>query len=326
MYSHLSRERRLELAVLKREGFSLRQIAGRLGVSPSTVCRELRRNKTTRTDINTPYHATEANYRAKTRRAAANGLRKKITPGSPFEQLLVDKIAVHKWSPEQVCGWLGRDGRRQTVCPRTVYDWIYKERRDLLVHLHCQKGKYRRTRANRLRKEARAKTAQVRHISRRGKAADSRRVFGHWEGDTVVGRGRSGYIATFVERKSGYLAAATLPKSEFGAAGFARAAGQAMEDIPTRQRRSLALDNGPEMQLPEELEHALGLQVYYATPYHSWERGCNENANGLLRYFFPKKMSLAGLTQADLDQAVCLLNNRPRKRLGWRTPAEVFKR
>ena len=85
------------------------------------------------------------------------------------------------------------------------------------------------------------------------------------------------------------------------------------------------MDNGPEMAHPERIEHSLGLKVYYATPYHSWERGCNENANGLLRYFFPKEMSFAGLTRKELDQAVELLNNRPRKRLNWQTPAEVLK-
>ena len=109
------------------------------------------------------------------------------------------------------------------------------------------------------------------------------------------------------------------------AEGFAKAAGAALSAVPGKYLKTLTLDNGPEMAFAESIEHKTELAVYYATPYHSWERGCNENANGLLRYFFPKKMSFAGFTQAELDYAVRLLNNRPRKRLNWQTPAQVFK-
>ena len=228
-------------------------------------------------------------------------------------------------APEQVAGWLKRHGRRR-VSHQTVYDWIYREKRELLAELHCRKGRYRRTRADRVRKEARAELAKARHISNRPESAESRLRYGHWEGDTVVGAGRSGYLATFVERKSGYLAATVLPKEDFGGAGFAMAAKQALGGFEDRRLRSLALDNGPEMALAERIERSLGLAVYYATPYHSWERGCNENANGLLRYFFPKSRSFEGLAQEEVDRAVELLNNRPRKRLDWRTPAEMLKR
>ena len=323
MYAHLSREQRLELAVLRREGFSLRSIAERLGVSHSSLSRELKRNRSSRAKGG--YHAGEAQRRAAGRKAAANGLRIKIRAGSGLERLLIEKIATAKWSPEQVAGWLKAAGR-EGVCARTVYDWIYAENRQLIKELHCRKGKYRRTRAGGKRKSGRAREAAKRHISRRGKEADDRLAAGHWEGDTVVGAARSGYLATFVERKSGYLAAGVISKEDFGAAGFAAAAAAALAGLPKRHRRSLTLDNGPEMQLPERIERGLGLKVYYATPYHSWERGCNENANGLLRYFFPKKTSFAGLTQHRLDQAVALLNNRPRKRLNWQTPAQVLKR
>ena len=99
----------------------------------------------------------------------------------------------------------------------------------------------------------------------------------------------------------------------------------ALGDLPAKYRRSLTLDNGPEMRQPELLEHQLGLKVYYATPYHSWERGTNENTNGLLRYFFPKRMDFSQITQDQLDWAVKLINNRPRKRLGWKSPAQMFK-
>ena len=141
----------------------------------------------------------------------------------------------------------------------------------------------------------------------------------------MVGAKRSGYLAAFVDRKSGYLAATVIKKQDFGAAGFSEAIRDALGSLPGGYIKTLALDNGPEMAYAERIERQTGLTVYYATPYHSRERGCNENANGLLRYFFPKKSSFADLTQAELDQAVLLLNNRPRKRLNWQTPAEVFK-
>ena len=317
MYAHLSREQRLELGVLRREGFSLRQIAGRLGVSPGTVSRELRRNASFHTKSG--YHAGEAQRRASGRKGAANGLRIKIRPDSGLERLLIEKIAGEKWSPEQVSGWLQAAGREH-VCPNTIYDWICVRRRELLTELHCRKGRYRRTRANGRRKAARKELAKARHISRRPEEAEERAVIGHWEGDTVVDAGRSGYLATFVDRKSGFLRAAVIKKKDFGAAE------KALGGLPGEYLLTLTLDNGPEMQLPERIERRTGLTVYYATPYHSWERGCNENANGLLRYFFPKKSSFADLTQTELDQAVYLLNNRPRKRLNWQTPAQVFKR
>lgn len=195
----------------------------------------------------------------------------------------------------------------------------------MIRFLHCQKGRYRRTRLGSLRKLKRIELNKPRHISNRPKHIDNRSTYGHWGGDTIVGKTRSGYIVTIVERKSGYLAARLLTKQDFGATGFAQKTALSLGGVPEEYKKTLTLDNGPEMGDPEQIEMLTGFKVYYANPYHSWERGTNENTNGLLRYFFPKKMSFAHLTQADIDQAVELLNNRPRKRLGWRSPAEMFK-
>jgi len=192
-------------------------------------------------------------------------------------------------------------------------------------YLHCSKGKYRRTRQARLRKEKRAVLASPRHISKRPKHIEYRKTYGHWEGDTVHGVAKSGYIATYVERKSGYLVAQVLSPAQYSSVGFAEATEQCLKDIPNSYRKTLTLDNGPEMKYAERIEKTTGVNVYYANPYHSWERGTNENTNGLLRYFFPKKSSFATLTQEELDQAVYLLNTRPRKRLNWRTPEQMIK-
>ena len=147
--------------------------------------------------------------------------------------------------------------------------------------------------------------------------------YGHWEGDTVRGKGNSGCIATLVERKSGYLCAVKLGRGT--AAAFAEAVVNSFATVPRRYRKTLTLDNGTEMSNFEEMERSTGMRLYFAQPYHSWERGTNENTNGLLRFYFPKQMSFAHLTQGQLDAAVHEINTRPRKRLGYRTPEQVFK-
>lgn len=324
MYNQFTKETRIMFSGLLRAGLSLRACARVLGLHHSTLSRELKRNPPVRVDYSR-YHPGDAQRRAKARRLEANQRFRKIVAGSKLERLIVEKLTVAKWTPEQVAGWLHADRRRLSICVQTIYDWIYSRARHLLMYLHCRKGKYRRTRENRLRTQQRALLAAPRHISRRPVAVESRSRYGDWEGDTVHGKGHSGYIATFVERKSGYLMAVLLPKQQFGSAGFASAASRCFTQLPAAYRRTLTLDNGPEMKSPELIERTTGLTVYYATPYHSWERGTNENTNGLLRYFFPKQSSFAALTQADIDQAVQLLNTRPRKRLGYRSPAEMLK-
>jgi IS30 family transposase len=162
-----------------------------------------------------------------------------------------------------------------------------------------------------------------RNISHRPRYIDQRKTYGHWEGDTIHGAGKSGYIATFVERKSGYLLAAKL--QSISCYEFRDAANRCFASIPKHYAKTLTLDNGPEMRVPEGIEIDTGLDIYFATPYHSWERGTNENTNGLLRYYFPKRTSFKNITQKDVDRAVALLNTRPRKRLGYRTPKQMFK-
>lgn len=325
MYSHLSKQQRIEFGTLRRVGLSLRATARLLGVSHTTLSRELRRHPSSRPNAASGYHASDAHRRAEARRRAANQHFRKIVPGGRLEHLLEAKIRDLKWAPEQCAGWLKATRRTVSVCAQTIYAWIYQARQDLVVYLHCVKGRYRRTRAARVRKEQRAVLAAPRHISQRPRHIERRKSYGHWEGDTVHGKGKSGFVATFVERRSGYLLARLLTPAEFGAAGFAEAAASCLDRVPARYRRTLTLDNGPEMKAPESIERKTGVQVYYATPYHSWERGTNENTNGLLRYFFPKQMSFAHLSQKDIDQAVRLLNTRPRKRLNWRTPEQRLR-
>lgn len=321
MHYHLTKETRIKFSTFLMLGMSLRQAAPLLGVHHTTLSRELRRNPPVQPGMT--YHPGDAHRKTKARRMSANQRFRKITPGSKLEQMIIAMITVNKWAPEQIAGWLKAYKRSLYVCAQTIYDWAYTYRKDLVVYFHCRKGKYRRTRQARLRKDKRAMLANPRNIANRPKHINNRKTYGHWEGDTVHGAGKSGYIATFVERKSGYLLAAIVP--DCTSAGFAAASGSCLKKIPTKYRKTLTLDNGPEMKFAEVIERTTGASVYYANPYHSWERGTNENTNGLLRYFFPKKMSFAHLTQYELDQAVYLLNTRPRKRLNWRTPEQMLK-
>lgn len=324
MYHQFTKEIRIMFSGLLKAGLSLRASARILGLHHTTLSRELKRNPPVRSDWSR-YHPGDAHRQASARRLVANQRFRKILPGSKLEHLLVAKIQKAAWAPEQIAGWLKQCKRSLYVCAQTIYDWLYSSKRELLPFLHCRKGKYRRTRENTLRKQQRALLVLPRHISNRPAAVEARCRYGDWEGDTIHGAGHSGYIATFVERRSGYLMAALLPKPVFGAAAFAAAAQQCFTRLPAKYRQTLTLDNGPEMKLPEIIERDTGLEVYFATPYHSWERGTNENTNGLLRYFFPKQMGFAHLTQTDIDQAVQLLNTRPRKRLGYRSPAQMLR-
>lgn len=321
-YHQLTQTKRIEIAALRRAGFSLRGIATQIGCSHTTVSRELRRHYWPN---NAGYDARQARLEMRRKRLIANQHRRKL-PTDQKLVALVEKKLRSNWSPEQIAGWLKATQRRLYASVQTIYDWIYTHRRDLLQHLHCRKGKYRRSRENTLRKAKRAQLASVRNIANRPKYIEDRHYYGDWEGDTIHGSHHSGYIATHVDRKSGYLLAKVLPKIEYSSSGFAAATEQCFTRITPKYRKTLTLDNGPEMKCPETIERSTGAKVYYANPYHSWERGTNENTNGLLRFYFPKKMSFAHLTQEQLDEAVHQINTRPRKRLGYKTPEQLLRR
>ena len=319
MHFHLTQEQRNQVSLLLRLGYSQRSTALVLGVSPSTICRELQRN----TRAGSDYHAASARVLKRARRAAANALRTKLL-AYPRLARAVERKLVGNYSPEQIVGWLRSSGAKLRICAQTIYDWVYLHAQHLLVHLHCRKGKYRRTRENSIRKAFRAKQRAYRSIDVRPIHIAKRKTYGHWEGDSVVGVAQSGAIATFVERKSGYLLAAVLPDK--GASSFEQAAQRCFATVPAMYRKTLTLDNGVEMSNYEAMEQQNQFKIYFAHPYHSWERGTNENTNGLLRFYFPKKMSFAHLTQRQLDAAVKEINTRPRKRLGYKTPEQVLKR
>jgi len=314
-YTHLTRDQRVELGALWRASHSKTEIARALGKHRSTIGREMARNGHAN---KSGYNARVAQYRARVRREKANH-RPRIIPGS-FLERYIEQAFKREYSPEQVAGRLLFVLGESRVCHETIYRWVYIARPDLKKYLRCSKGKYRHRHGTNARWRKR-ELAKKRWIDERPEVVDERGRVGDWEGDTVHGEKKSGYIATLVERRSGYLVARKLqnPNGEemLGAVTSLRA-------IPAEKRLTLTLDNGFEMNQYEEMERRTGLVVYFARPYHSWERGTNENTNGLLRYYFPKKTSFANLTQAQIDRAVHRLNTRPRKRLGYQSPHAVF--
>jgi IS30 family transposase len=229
---------------------------------------------------------------------------------------VVKELKEHQ-SPEQIAGALGRS------CASTIYRYIKERAPHLKQFLRSQKGKYRRKRGTKIRERAREQ-ATKRRIDERPKVVERRGRLGDWEGDTVQGRDKRVRIVTFVDRRSGYLVAFLLPKMR--AQLLTSLTLQYFRHIPKTKRQTFTLDNGSEFSDWERLEKKSGATVYFAYPYHFWERGTNENTNGLLRQYFPRSLDFNLITSKELAVVVRRLNNRPRKRLGWKSPHQVFLR
>lgn len=227
---------------------------------------------------------------------------------------VMKRLKMHD-SPEQISGVLG------LVSASTIYRYIKERAPHLKQFLRSKKGKYRRRRGTKIREKAREQ-AKKRRIDERPKIVERRGRLGDWEGDTVQGRDKRVRIVTFVDRRSGYLIAFLLPKMR--AELLTSLTLQHFRSIPRAKRRTFTLDNGAEFSDWERLEQKSGATVYFAYPYHFWERGSNENTNGLLRQYFPSSLDFNLITSAELAHAVCRLNERPRKRLGWKSPRQVF--
>ena len=227
----------------------------------------------------------------------------------------VIKLLKDHQSPEQIAGVL------KTVSASSVYRYIDERAPHLKQYLRSKKGKYRRKHGTKIREEARER-AKKRRIDERPAIIERRSRLGDWEGDTMLGRDKRVRIVTMVDRRSGYLIAYLLPKmraellTSLGVAKFAR--------IPKAKRRTITFDNGTEFSDWERFEKKTKMTVYFAYPYHAWERGTNENTNGLLRQYFPKSYDFNLIKPADLKRVVKKLNDRPRKRFNFQSPRSVF--
>jgi len=295
------------------------EIASCLGRHRSTIKRECERNLNCRNSYNPGTAQTKANIRRKAH----------LHRPKTGHDLLMAYVAEHiqkRWSPEQITGQLSDCPpaalKGLAISHTTIYRWIWADpQRTKLFRPFLRIAK--KTRRKAYGKPSRqGQILGKRSIDERPVEANERLRIGDWEGDTMVGKGRKGYILTCVDRASRYLIARKLETC--ASEPVAVQLEQTIRKLPASKRRSLTLDNGHEFARPIELERRLRLQVFFAHPYHSWERGTNENTNGLLRQYLPKGSDLSILTDEQLLSYVNELNHRPRKCLGYKSPFEVF--
>ena len=311
-YTHLSQEERYQIHALRRRNVSVSAIAADLGRHRSTISRELIRNASSKG----AYSAAQAHTKAKGRLSGPSNVR---TIGAAHWALVVRYLALGL-SPQQISGRFALE-KHPSISHECIYQRVYQDKSaggTLVQHLRCQKPRRKRYASG---QERRGSLKGCVRIDQRPKIVDERSRIADWEGDTVIGRGHQGVLVTLAERASRYTLAAPLPRRTSAAVG------QAVIELlrPHKERcRTITFDNGKEFAEHEFIGKCLQADVYFAHPYCSWERGLNENHNGLLRQYFPKKMSLREVTQIQVDEAVYALNHRPRKCLGYRTPHEVF--
>lgn len=315
-YRQITFAERYTLALLRQQGLSAAAIARILGRHRSTIGREIRRNCG---HSDGAYRPPLADWYARGRRSRSRRNRRFSTADWHRVRTLVRE----DWSPEQVAGWLRRH-RELAISHETIYRYIWADMRQggqLYTHL---RGARKRRRKRYGRYDSRGRLAGKRPISARPAAADARTAVGHWEADTVLGAGQAGAcVLSLVERKTGYLVLGQL-RQRTSAAVNRRA--QALIHAQLRPVRTITVDNGTEFHEYAALERATATRFYFATPHHAWERGTNENTNGLLRQYLPKRRSMAHLTQHECNRIAAHLNRRPRKRLGYRTPEECYAR
>lgn len=316
-YQHLSSHERDLLAVLRSRGHSLRQIAHRLGRDPSTVSRELRRNAP---PVYTGYYlAHKAHQRAEERTCRSRTHPRLKT--TRLRRYVADRLR-HGWSPELIAGRWTRRHPERAISHEAIYQWVYAEARQLVVYLA------RAHRQRRYRGYVRGKHRRVHIPSRvsircRPVVIQRRRQFGHWETDTMISRASAAALQVTVERRARYTKLARLPRK--GATEMRQALTRRLSQYPRGLRRSLTYDNGSENTEHLQTNRVLGSRSYFCEPFHSWERGTVENTIGLVRRFFPKRTDLAHLSPSQIQSVERWLNHRPRKCLGFQTPAEVFK-
>ena len=299
-------------------GHSLRAIATQLARAPSTISREVRR------------HGGRAQYRATRADAAAwhRARRPKACRLARFPRLrdcVAEKLA-HRWAPEQIAAWLKHtypDDPSWHVSHETIYRTLFIQSRGtlkaaLLAHLR-RRGRLRRARVPRLTPIG--PLADAISIRERPASVEDRAVPGHWEGDLLLG-GRQTQIATLVERRSRFVMLVRMPTKSAPAVAMALA--EQIHRLPDHLRRSLTWDRGRELAAHRAFTLATDMQVYFCDPHSPWQRGSNENTNGLLRQYFPKGTNLAQYSQATLDAVAQELNERPRKTLGFQTPAAIL--
>lgn len=339
-YSHLNLDDRTQIEILLETGKSHAEIARHLGVHRSTILREIERNSwqpehdhtnlrpylrnklDTRAPHDRLYLAGQAQLQADTRKQRSH------QPYRMTYDRLIDWVINQLrrgWTPEEISGRLPiefPDDPRMRVSVETLYVWIYApEQQHRGLHQYLARGQKKRRRI----KGRRVHSERIKHrvsIHDRPAEVDTRDSFGHWESDSVLGAHGTGGIHTTVERKSRYMVGVKIPSVAAEATLCAQL--DIYQPLPAHAVSSVTVDNGSEFAYHYRLADTIGVPTYFADPYSAYQRGTNEHFNGRLRKYLPKGTSFADLTQQELDDYIREINNRPRKVLGWATPAEVF--
>jgi IS30 family transposase len=341
-YVHLSEAEREVIERMGADGHSLRAIARRLGRHPSTISREVRAGVFSAAAVGTAYRP----YRNPPLRSAStvpdpvylgswaqrSANERAIRSHQPTK-MRSDRLVAYVidglrqgWTPELISGRAREvdhvGDREMSVSHETIYAWIYnpsQARRKLMDYLPRA---HRRRRKHAGRRVKRSTIKGRTPISARPSEADDRSQFGHWEGDTIIGATATG-VRTEVERQTRFIKARLVPGTGSQAAYDAQM--MMFRRLPPLARRSTTCDNGSEHALHAKLNKSLAMVTYFARPYHSWERGTNENRNGMIRRYFPKRFDFNTIGQRDLDEVIAEINNRPMAILGYQTPAEAYR-
>ena len=311
-YHQITREERYTISALRRQGEPTSRIAAVLGRHRSSVHREIRRNQ-----------CNDGWYRPFKADSRTRGRRSRSRRNRQFEArdfAMVEALLRLKWSPEQVSGYLKRENILD-ISHETIYLYIWADKGaggDLYTHLRVA-SRERRKRYGAY--DSRGRLAGKRHISERSHDIETRESFGHWEVDTMLGSGDRNCVVTLVERKSRFTLIGKLK------ARTSKQLNNRLLKIIRRHRKrikTITADNGTEFHGYKSIEHDTGVKFYFATPHHSWERGTNENTNGLIRQYLPKSKSMASVNQHQCNEIAAQLNSRPRKTLSFFTPEECF--
>lgn len=312
-YTQLTQEQRYHIYAFMKAGFSQTDSAKEIGVHKSTVCRELRRNLGKK-----GYRPKQAHAMAVHRRTKAT----KFVTLTPQVSAVIEDLIRREFSPEQVSGFVARMHSFR-ISHETIYQYILKDKAKggtLYRHLrHCHNRRKKRYGSHDRRGQIKGRVS----IDERPAIVETKERIGDWEIDTIIGREHKGALLTLVERKSKFTLIRRLAKKQ---AHLVAEAAIDLLDPYEGKVVTITCDNGQEFAHHDSLKEQLHTEVYFAHPYHAWERGLNENTNGLIRQYFPKGLSFELITDNQVQMVMNRLNNRPRKTLGFKTPNEVFFR
>ena len=309
-YTQLSNEQRYHISLQRKAGDSLRHIARQIGVSASTISRELRRNIGKK-----GYRPKQAHALATDRRSAA-AQRCALTP---FAWAFVTHKLEQKWSPEQIHGALLTQGWQGVPSHEHIYQYILTDKRcggSLHTHLRAQKKRRKRYGSGQQR---RGQLSDCKRIIEREPIVEQRSRVGDFEGDTLIGKNHQGAIVSLVDRKTLYTLIAVMPDRTAN-----RTAQTCIALLKTITAHTVTFDNGKEFAQHQHIAQQAGVDIYFADPYHSNQRARNENTNGLIRQFHPKRSNFLTLTNLQIEHTMHALNHRPRKTQQWLTPAQAF--